>query len=608
IPGVTEGRGIGIIDTRDLGRVTDATALLANSSAWKDSDDAALKQWMRQYLHWLKTSEHGRDEADEPNNHGTWYDVQIASFALYLGDTATARATLERTTPARLNAQMDTSGKQPLELARTRSLHYSVENLDAWTRLAELSRHLNLDLWHSPSEAGVKLRKAIEFVAPYADTTNKWTSGQQITEERADLYVPVLARAHIALGEQRYLQLLNKTGSWSAHRLQLLYPPPVRAPADTLLSASRIARLPEAARTAWQRYISTSDANHAKDSAFVAAELRSAGKSKVTPAPYGPGFFADRELERTPANTPAAAQIARNLVTYQTPTGGWSKRIDFRNARQPGESFASEGEWTWIATLDNGSTAEQLQFITAVLQHADDSEFRASFVRGVEYLLTSQFPNGCWPQVYPLQGSYHDAITFNDDATINALRVLRSVVRGEVTGLSAALREQTSAAVARGVQCIVNAQVTVAGKRTVWGAQHDPLTLQPVKARAYEHASLSGRESATILDFLMQVDTPNVEVVNAVHAAADWFKQVAIRGFTYVPRGELTASPNGGPLWARFYELGSNRPIFSDRDGIIRYDLNEVGEERRRGYLWYTDEPVSTLRRYERWAAAHPRQ
>jgi PelA/Pel-15E family pectate lyase len=418
--------------------------------------------------------------------------------------------------------------------------------------------------------------------------------------------VPVLARARVALTEAGSWHWLAKYRVWTANRKQLLYPESFLEP-DTLLSKTRIAALPEPERTAWDRYIAASDSNRARDRAVIDAEVRAAGKTKWTPAPVGSGFFAEPTLQRTPANTPAARRLAHYLASYQTPSGGWSKRINFTRPRESGESFASENNWNWIGTLDNGGTAEQLQFIAAVLKASDDAALRNSFVRGVEYLLTAQFPNGCWPQVYPLQGSYHDAVTFNDDATINALRVLRSVARGEVAGLPAEVLDRAAGAVQRGVQCIVNAQVILAGKRTAWGAQHDPLTHVPVKARAYEHASLSGRESAAIVDFLMQVENPNAEVINAVHTAVDWFNQVAIRGYSYVPRGDLTPSANNGPLWARFYELGTNRPIFSDRDGIVRYNLSEVGEERRRGYLWYTDEPQTTLRRYERWTARHPR-
>ncbi|HEU0301057.1 MAG TPA: pectate lyase, partial [Longimicrobium sp.] len=320
-----------------------------------------------------------------------------------------------------------------------------------------------------------------------------------------------------------------------------------------------------------------------------------------TPAPAGRGFAVEDSMDAAWFRTGAARRLADVLVSYQTPSGGWSKRIEFTRPRQPGESFSAEENWSWIGTLDNGATTEQLHFLArAALAHGEPRH-RASFARGIEYLLAAQQPGGCWPQVYPLAGGYHDAATFNDDATVHALRLLRAA-GGEYRELAPeGLRGRAAAAVERGIGCILATQVVVDGKKTVWGAQHDPLGLAPVRARAYEHASLSGRESAAILDFLMEVRDPPPAVVQAVHAGAAWFREAAIMGYDYAPRGELMAREGGGPLWARFHEIGTNRPIFSDRDGVVRYALAEIGEERRRGYLWYTDEPATTLRRYDRW-------
>jgi PelA/Pel-15E family pectate lyase len=238
-------------------------------------------------------------------------------------------------------------------------------------------------------------------------------------------------------------------------------------------------------------------------------------------------------------------------------------------------------------------------FLARAFAAHGDARHAAAFNRGIGYLVEAQRPTGCWPQVYPLMGGYHDAATYNDDATVHALEVLRRA--GRLDFVPAELRARAAAAVQRGIGCIVATQVQAGGRKTVWGAQHDPIGLVPVKARAYEHASLSGRESAAILNFLMQEPDPPPAVVQAIQAGAAWFRETAINGYTYVPRGGLTAQPGAGPLWARFYEIGTNRPIFGDRDGQVRYDLSEIGEERRTGYLWYTDEPATTLRRYERW-------
>lgn len=373
---------------------------------------------------------------------------------------------------------------------------------------------------------------------------------------------------------------------------------------EELLDPARIERLPAEQRAAWQRYVAISDSVARADAAALAAELRTARVDSLLPAPTGSGFFV------TDAMTPAwfasedAGTLADAIVTFQAPNGGWSKRIDFKMPRARGQSFTSAGNANWLGTLDNGATTEQLRFLEQRLKAHKDKAHTAAYQRGVMYLMTAQFPNGCWPQIYPLAGRYHDAITFNDDATVNALRVLQAASAPDAP-LPAAIRKRAGAAVERGVDCILATQVITDGRRTVWGAQHDPLTLRPVNARAYEHASLSGRESASVVNFLMTLENPTPAVEAAVHAAAAWFRINAVHGYVYAIKGALTPKKGAEPLWARFYELNTNRPIFSDRDGIVRYNLNEIGEERRFGYMWYTDEPATMIRRYDRWARTH---
>jgi pectinesterase len=227
IPGVTEGRGIGIIDTRDLGRLTDAVRILEASGAWNSRDTEGIRAWMSQYLQWLLTSQHGKDEAVTQNNHGTWYDVQIATLALFTGDTALARMTIERSKELRIAKQIDQEGKQPLELARTRSLHYSVENLDGMSRLAELAHSIGIDLWNWSDSNSGGIRKALEFVAPYADPQKKWPY-EQITDEPPDLFILLLLRARHAYGDPAWSAHLQKlpTDLLRTHRAQLLYPEP----------------------------------------------------------------------------------------------------------------------------------------------------------------------------------------------------------------------------------------------------------------------------------------------------------------------------------------------------------------------------------------------
>ena len=134
--------------------------------------------------------------------------------------------------------------------------------------------------------------------------------------------------------------------------------------------------------------------------------------------------------------------------------------------------------------------------------------------------------------------------------------------------------------------------------------QHDEVTLAPAKARSYELASLSGSESAGVLKFLMTLDKPSPEVIGAVKAGAAWFESAKIEGFRYEKSRsgrKLVEDASGRALWARFYELETNRPFFCDRDGIPKYRIDEISKERRNGYAWYGTWGESLLKAYATW-------
>jgi hypothetical protein len=224
IPGITVGRGIGLIDTRSLAQVVDAVALLRGSPSWTRADDAGMRAWARDFLTWMRTSPLGHDEERTKNNHGTWYDVQAASLALFAGDTAEARAAVARGRD-RIATQILPDGRQPEELRRTRSLSYSDFNADAHTRLAELARFVGVDLWHYRSPSGASLRAALLYLAPYADTATKWP-GQQITPVDAPEFLGSLRRAAAPLADTALRTAIGRVapGVRSADRSRLLYP------------------------------------------------------------------------------------------------------------------------------------------------------------------------------------------------------------------------------------------------------------------------------------------------------------------------------------------------------------------------------------------------
>lgn len=191
IPGITEGRGIGLIDTRALAKLADSVQLLKASKAWTSADHAALQNWFRQFLDWMLHSPIGKDEEDEHNNHGTYYDVQTIAFALFLGDKNLAKQIIEQKTMKRIQSQLKADGSQPHELARTLSWGYSVMNLKGFFILAQLADAIPVDLWRYETRDGKSIKKAFLWMLPYAEGKKAWTS-QQIKALHPEEFRPLM--------------------------------------------------------------------------------------------------------------------------------------------------------------------------------------------------------------------------------------------------------------------------------------------------------------------------------------------------------------------------------------------------------------------------------
>ncbi|TFI57594.1 pectate lyase [Sphingomonas parva] len=363
----------------------------------------------------------------------------------------------------------------------------------------------------------------------------------------------------------------------------------------------------------------------AADKAALAAERRTAPRG---PWPDRGGGGNAMPLDRADAwyAGPEARRVADNIVSFQTPAGGWGKNQNRATPpRVAGEGWAivehlppaaagdiqADKAWAYVGTLDNGATTSELRFLARVqaqLPGTVGARYRAAFLKGVRYLLAAQYPNGGWPQVFPLQGGYHDAITFNDDAVADAARLLDEVGRrsGATAFVPDALAGEARSAAARAIAMLLATQVRVDGRRTIWAQQHDALSLAPVGARAFEPAALSSAESAGILRFLMEVPEPSAELAASVCDGIAWLRAHALADVAWNrAEGRLDAQPGAAPLWARFYDLHTARPIFGDRGGTIHDDIADVSEERRRGYSWFNAAPAGAFSRFERWRARH---
>ncbi len=297
--------------------------------------------------------------------------------------------------------------------------------------------------------------------------------------------------------------------------------------------------------------------------------------------------------------------VADNVVLHQSAEGGWPKNT---NLATPPEAPASPNA---ANTIDNDGTTLPMEFLARVIS-AGGAQYEPAFERGLDYLFVAQYPDGGWPQFYPLRGGYYDHVTFNDDAMIRVMTLLRDVAGGEAPYrfVDAERRQRATDAVDRGVALILRTQVWQNGALTAWCAQYDS-ALQPAWARAFEPPSLSGAESVGIVRFLMSIEHPSPEVTAAVDGAVVWLGASAIEGVRVetFTNGEgqrdrrMIEDASAPPLWARFYELETNRPIFLGRDSVIHYTFAEIERERRAGYNYYGDWAQSVLERYPAWRA-----
>ncbi|HTQ39004.1 MAG TPA: pectate lyase [Pirellulales bacterium] len=321
----------------------------------------------------------------------------------------------------------------------------------------------------------------------------------------------------------------------------------------------------------------------------------------------GPVQYLNRSAEWFASDD--AKKIAANILTYQADLGGWPKNIDTTAKPYTGDREKLD------PTFDNSATTDELRYLAHMYQATHDEQYRAAILKGIDYILKAQYPNGGWPQFYPPHNHtpYQRYITFNDDAMVRLMEFLREVYSNELFDFVDADRRQAAhTAFNKGIDCILKCQIKVDGKLTVWCAQHDEVDFSPRPARSYELVSLSGSESVGIVRLLMSLDHPSPEVVQAVDGAVSWFEQAKITGIRVErrpdaksPKGTnkvVVEDPNAPPIWARFYEIGTNRPIFSDRDGVAKHDLSEIGYERRNGYNWLDYWPAALLKKeYPVW-------
>ena len=324
----------------------------------------------------------------------------------------------------------------------------------------------------------------------------------------------------------------------------------------------------------------------------------------------------------SPEPATATDPVAENMLLLQTPSGGWSKhyrgkKVDYAHGYDASERTALRApDRHDDATLDNKATTREIDYLARAHARTGNPAYLDGARRGVDYLLRAQYANGGWPQYFPDRSSYRHQITLNDDAMVHAIDLLQRIAEGDgdLAALTPEFGTRAAAAASRGLDSLLALQVRIDGQPTIWAAQYDETALQPAKARAYELPSLAVAESVGVVRLLMRQPRPDARIIASVESAARWLDAHRLHGIALrqvdAPDEEtgkdvLVVDEPGASLWARFYDLERQQPMFVDREGQ-RVAFAQLPNERRTGYGWYGTWPEKLLaQELPRWRKAH---
>jgi PelA/Pel-15E family pectate lyase len=300
-----------------------------------------------------------------------------------------------------------------------------------------------------------------------------------------------------------------------------------------------------------------------------------------------------------------AKQIAANVLSHQSPQGDWPKNIDTGAKKYEGDPKALRG------TFEGGATLGELRFLARIFRVTNNERYRPAFELGLKHLLDAQTHTGGWPLLFPQpKGAYFRLITVHDGHMVNILELLRDAADArEYSFVRKTTRDAARDAFQRGVECLLKCQIVVDDEPTAWCARYDEKTLEPRPGRRSEPVAFDAADTAGILQLLMSLDDPNFAVVRAVHSGCAWLEAAKLAGIRVEKKGNdvvAIRSLRATHLWARLYEIGKNRPIFTKRDGTVMYKLEEIEQERRVELTWYGPWGDAVLQRYANWKDQSP--
>ncbi|KDN53933.1 pectate lyase [Flavobacterium seoulense] len=312
-------------------------------------------------------------------------------------------------------------------------------------------------------------------------------------------------------------------------------------------------------------------------------------------------------------------KIADNMILFQRDNGGWPKNYDMKAILTPEQVEKVAASKAMLhTTFDNETTYTHVYYLAQVYTATKIEKYKVACERGIQFILDAQYANGGWPQYFPLEKNYSRHITFNDGAYMGIMNLLDKIVNNNpnFSFLDEGLKSKVTQSYNKGIDCILNMQINDNGRLTAWCQQHDEETLLPAWARKFEPPSICNAESVEVVLFLMKIKKPNERIVQSIQSAVKWFEDSKIYN-TRIESFEIKAleskyktmkhdvkvvsDSTAAPIWTRYYELGTNKSLFSDRNSELLYSLAEVSLERRNGYSWYTYSPQKVLDKYPDW-------
>jgi PelA/Pel-15E family pectate lyase len=282
----------------------------------------------------------------------------------------------------------------------------------------------------------------------------------------------------------------------------------------------------------------------------------------------------------------------------------------------------ARGKGLHHTTFDNCTTYSHVKYLAKAHEITKVKKYADAALRGIDFTLSAQYPNGGWPQFYPLEENYSREITFNDDVMVGIMEMLKDIIgnRPQYSFIDSARRQKIKVAYDKGLACILKCQIKDNGKLTSWCQQYDANDLTPAKARMYELPSICNDEGANVTLFLMSIDNPSKEIIKSVQEAVKWYEDSKIVGIRVqeinappakfssrvkvITTDRIVVNDSGAPpIWARFYKIGTHEPFFSNRKSEILDTMAQVDRERRIGYTWYVYNPQKVLDAYPAWKA-----